>query len=146
MHERGHSKSANSAGNRIRKAMYAGTKMYDYFWQYDTPETTVMEGELWKKCKGYYNIKVSNKGRVAYGINTHRTVSYGLTGTQNTRFVLEPRTKRKTNVHRLVAQEFIPGWDPSLYVLHRDGDKTNNSVENLMLTKARYKRKRGTEN
>ena len=34
-------------------------------------------------------------------------------------------------VHKLVALAFIPNHDPSQRVLHRDGDRANNSMENL---------------
>lgn len=86
-------------------------------------------------------MEVSNKGRVAYGINDHRTVSYGLT-TRGHKYVLEPRTKRKTSVHRLVAQEFHPNWDPSLIVHHKDGNKFNNCIENLFLSNKRSLKKK----
>ena len=34
-------------------------------------------------------------------------------------------------IHKLVALAFIPNHDPSQRVLHRDGDRANNSMENL---------------
>ncbi|MGG0891665.1 NUMOD4 domain-containing protein [Cytobacillus horneckiae] len=35
------------------------------------------------------------------------------------------------NVHRLVCLAFIPSEDVGLHVNHKDGDRTNNNVENL---------------
>lgn len=39
--------------------------------------------------------------------------------------------KKKYYVHRLVAMAFCDGYDPSLTVNHKDGDKENNRPENL---------------
>ena len=38
---------------------------------------------------------------------------------------------RTVYIHKLVALAFIPNHDPSQRVLHRDGDRANNSMENL---------------
>lgn len=39
--------------------------------------------------------------------------------------------RRDVAVHRLVAQEWCPGWHPSLEVHHIDGDPSNNEACNL---------------
>jgi len=34
-------------------------------------------------------------------------------------------------LHRLVAESFLENFDPSLTINHKDGDKTNNKIDNL---------------
>lgn len=38
---------------------------------------------------------------------------------------------RPRYLHRLLAEAFIPNPDGKLYINHKDGDKTNNRLENL---------------
>lgn len=39
--------------------------------------------------------------------------------------------RRYTNVSRLVAEVFLPDFDPDKYVYHKDDDSTNNHISNL---------------
>ena len=101
--------------------------------------------ELWKDIKGYEGLyKVSSLGRVK---RLNRIVTEH---TGNIRHLKEKILKggkypngykficlRKNNenknvmIHRLVAQSFISNSNNKLCVNHIDGNKSNNSVENL---------------
>ena len=79
-------------------------------------------------------------GQTAYHI-THdgRVLSYNGRGAPhelaqyNGKGYRRVRLRGKTfKVHRLVAQAFIPNPHHLPYVIHSDGDRTNNHVSNLM--------------
>lgn len=44
---------------------------------------------------------------------------------------LQNGKRRFTNVSRLVAEVFLPNFDPDKNVCHKDGDSTNNHISNL---------------
>lgn len=86
-----------------------------------------------REIKGFDKYFVSSKGDI-YSDKYH------------TRRSLKPRKNAKgylyvnlckdgkyksIEIQRLVAQEFLENFDPSLQVNHIDGNKQNNSVENL---------------
>lgn len=100
--------------------------------------------EIWKEISGFDGLyKVSNHGRIK---TVSRVVDFGL----NTRVVKETVRKLKPKpdgylsvviysnhkqhtlyVHRLVAKEFCDGYNESLQVNHKDGNRKNNYFENL---------------
>lgn len=109
-------------------------KMYDYtylFWK-DS------ETEVWRDIEGFGGYQVSNLGNV-------RSLNYNGTGnTQNLKPSLSGRNRgyksvsmqvgskvTRRNVHRLVAQSFIPNPNNLLEINHIDEDGTNNKVNNL---------------
>ena len=104
-----------------------------------------MEKEIWKAVEGYEDwYEVSNFGNVR---SVDRVVNYN----DGRKFHykgqirkikkhpngylfcdLSKNTKHKTfNVHRLVAQAFLPNPNNLPEVNHRDENKTNNCVDNL---------------
>ncbi len=51
---------------------------------------------------------------------------------------VDGKKKKKTHrIHRLLAQCFLPTWNPSLQVDHIDRDKLNNSLSNLRMVNAK---------
>ena len=94
-----------------------------------------IKGEVWKDVRGHEGeYKVSNYGRVK---SISRTVN-----TWNGYKTLPDKILSQTNrngylrcaignVHRIVAMAFLETSDYSLQVNHIDGNKKNNTVENL---------------
>ncbi|NPA58758.1 MAG: ribbon-helix-helix protein, CopG family [Aquificae bacterium] len=107
--------------------------------------------ETLKQVEGFPSYAVSDKGFVYRGFDK------GLLPESYKQFRLKTFTTKKgyqvvqlSNggkrkvfyVHRLVAQHFLPNEKGYRYVKHLDGDRTNNSVDNLRWT-ASPRRKRG---
>ena len=90
-----------------------------------------MDYEYWRTIPSFPVYSASNLGRIRND-KTGRIMHVYM----NTRGYLG-LTLRRDNVqvpvlvHRLVAETFLGGLQPGLQVNHIDGDKTNNSVENL---------------
>ena len=85
----------------------------------------------WKRIDGYDNYEVSKFGEV-------RNIATGnyLNGcVNNCGYVKMTLTKDKKSkgfqLHRLVAQAFIPNPEKKQYVRHHDGDNLNNEALNL---------------
>lgn len=102
-----------------------------------------LEGEIWKDIEGYEGLyHISNFGRVKSlskiikGRNSNRVIkekirtiflSYGYLGL----LLCNDNKQKKFLIHRLIAKAFIENPDKKHIVNHIDGNKLNNSIENL---------------
>lgn len=90
--------------------------------------------EIWKDIKGYEGkYKVSNLGRVkSKRRNKERIMKPNKSkkGYLRLNFTINYKSK-SFQVHRLVAQSFIPNPEKLPEVNHIDGNKLNNNVKNL---------------
>ena len=100
--------------------------------------------EVWKKIPGIpQNYEVSNFGNVRKELigseykELHKTKVAG--------YYVVSFEGRQFGVHTLVAKAFLPNPDGKNIVIHKDGDKLNNRLDNLMWEfqrnriKSRYK-------
>ena len=108
--------------------------------------------EIWKDIEGFEGLyQVSNLGKVK-SLNYNHTkkekiLKHGSDRVGYLRVNLCKEGKRKTyQVHRLVAQAFIPNLENKPQVNHKDEDKTNNKVENLEWMTRRENINYGTRN
>ena len=93
--------------------------------------------EEWKDIKGYEGIyQISNKGRVkSLGNNKTKKEKIlrprKINGYFSVRLCKKGEKPKEFNIHRLVAEHFIPNPDNLPVVNHKDENKLNNNVENL---------------
>jgi hypothetical protein len=95
--------------------------------------------EIWKDVPGYEGwFKASTLGRVM-GVREHKTGKTGkikhLYRDKATSYVSCRLHKEKTGktlyVHRIIAMTFVPNPNGFRFVNHKNGNKTDNSLENL---------------
>lgn len=90
--------------------------------------------EYWKTIEGYEDYEVSSLGRIRSNKSNRKSIilkeRYSKDG--YIQYALLKNGKAKyIRIHRLVAEYFIPNPENKPTVNHKDGDKTNNCVENL---------------
>ena len=94
--------------------------------------------EIWAKIKftnEKYEVSSCGKVRSLNYLGHNKTEELSLSkdnkGYLRVRLFCEDGKRRTFKVHRLVAEAFIENPKNKLYVNHKDGDKTNNIIENL---------------
>ena len=125
---------ANVVYGRVKKSPLIPGILYiddDNARKYDPSKLFVnLEGEIWKTINGCSNYEISSCGRLRrksdYKILKCNTGTY-----PHCTLIDDNGIKVNKYVHRLVAEHFLPDWDPTLIVNHKDENKYNNHVSNL---------------
>jgi hypothetical protein len=92
----------------------------------DKLKIELKEDEKWKRIKGYKKYKISNYGNIK---NKHNKI---LSLTRDKGGYYRIALDGKTNlVHSLMAKTFLGKKDDGTVVNHKDGNKSNNKLDNL---------------
>lgn len=96
--------------------------------------------EVWKDIEGYEGLyQISNLGRVkslpkirGRTLVEERILSPVL-GNRGYKMIMlyKNNGNKRFSIHRLIAKAFIPNISNKPYINHKDGNKLNNSIENL---------------
>jgi hypothetical protein len=89
--------------------------------------------ETWKPISDNTDYAISNFGRIAsVASKKHISVLHPTDNGKGYKLIKITTPKRKNlYIHRLVAHAFIPNPENKSEVNHKDGNKSNNTVENL---------------
>lgn len=106
--------------------------------------------EIWKDIEGYngkYQISnMSNVRRIGY-LGSIYKLDCGIANNGYKRVSLRIGNKIKYfNIHRLVAVSFIPNIKNEKWINHKNGIKTDNSIENLEWCSPSYNLKHARDN
>ena len=87
---------------------------------------------LWKDIKGYEGLyKITSLGDV-YSVTRKKFIYQSIDRYGYKQCLLYNNGKHKTKkVHRLVAEAFIENIDNKPQINHKDGNRTNNRIDNL---------------
>lgn len=87
--------------------------------------------EIWKTVNGHPNYEISTEGRVKKKATGKILVSTDDSRGYPAVTLIDDDKQRTKNVHRMVAETFIPNPDNKRTVNHKDGNKRNNHISNL---------------
>lgn len=87
---------------------------------------------MWKDIKDYEGLyKISTLGDV-YSVNRKKLIYQSMDRYGYKQCLLYKNNKHKTKkIHRMVAEAFIPNTYNKPQINHKDGNRTNNRIDNL---------------
>lgn len=134
LNEKSNSNNIDSCLAGIRLSLNNKYVCKGYIWKYNDLENKDLDGEVWKEIPegitcGKKNYWVSNKGR----FKNNREKLIELKNHCNYIQVSFRNGNNKINhqLHRIVAQLFVPNPESKSIVNHIDGNKDNNNSDNL---------------
>ena len=95
--------------------------------------------ELWSEVLGYPRYSVSSHGTVFDERKKKFVEAYPHTPNGLLRVSFSSyKGRRHAYLHQVVAEAFMDGYRPGMQIIHIDGDKTNNQIDNLKPRSGRF--------
>lgn len=106
--------------------------------------------EIYKPIQGFPNYQVSNLGNIKSinyrHTNKEKVLNPSLRNSYYSVQLYNENGLKRCNIHRLVAEAFIPNPNNLLQVNHKDENKLNNCVGNLEWCSSKYNCNYGERN
>ena len=97
-----------------------------------------MDEEQFKTIKGFEDYEISNTGKVRRKLSNtfyNTCINHGY---EIVSLYIDGKRYKK-QVHRILAETFIPEYKDNMFVYHKDKNRTNNIVSNLIVSDKRTK-------
>lgn len=115
----------------IERAISKEILFDNFYWRYQKDLEKRIEEEEWKTIDNFSNYKISKNGEI-YNISLKILIkNQSRNGTKFVCINCDTGENKSIFVKKLVALAYIPNPENKNHVRHIDGNKNNNSVENL---------------
>lgn len=87
--------------------------------------------EVWRRALKYPQYSISSHGRIRNDITQKVLCGHTKSTYDQVKLPIAADNYKSVYIHKLVAEAFLPSYTDDMSVVHKDGNKKNNRIENL---------------